>query len=166
MLYPIFTEQCCLSLLLVLPLSHVAVQAPVSLLDVTVDCSVHAVVRQRRHASAPAACMRRGWGMQPCWSMRVLRQGHRCGPGEGWCPYADIMLAINRARASCGDVRRVMVIDTDVHQGNGHERDKLRLSDSDIFIVDLYNAGTPAHALMQGCNACGGFWTAICTAAA
>lgn len=59
------------------------------------------------------------------------------------CPYSDITLAVRRVRtASRGRVQRVMVIDTDAHQGNGYARDKLHFSDSDLFIVDLYNAGT------------------------
>ena len=62
--------------------------------------------------------------------------------GEGWCPYSDITLAIRRVRAASeGAVQRVMILDTDVHQGNGHERDKLHWQDDDTFIVDVYNAG-------------------------
>lgn len=41
-----------------------------------------------------------------------------------------------------------MVVDTDAHQGNGHERDKLQFNDRSLFIVDLYNAGA---RLRQGC---------------
>jgi histone deacetylase 11 len=32
-----------------------------------------------------------------------------------------------------------MVVDLDVHQGNGVGRDKLATSDLDLFIVDVYN---------------------------
>jgi len=35
------------------------------------------------------------------------------------------------------DVQRVLIIDLDAHQGNGHERDFL--NDSDVHIVDAYN---------------------------
>lgn len=41
--------------------------------------------------------------------------------------------------ASGGAVQRVMVIDLDVHQGNGVERDKLHHKDKDMYIVDMYN---------------------------
>lgn len=59
------------------------------------------------------------------------------------------MLAIRRARESTDKaVQRVMIIDTDVHQGNGHERDKLRGAEDDICIVDVYNAGV---TLKQEC---------------
>lgn len=36
-------------------------------------------------------------------------------------------------------VQRVMVIDTDAHQGNGVARDKLHFKDGDLFILDVYN---------------------------
>ena len=39
--------------------------------------------------------------------------------------------------ASGGAVQRVMVIDLDVHQGNGVERDKLHADDRDMCIVDM-----------------------------
>lgn len=39
--------------------------------------------------------------------------------GGGWCPFADINLAVRRLRAaSGGTVRRVMVVDLDVHQAS------------------------------------------------
>jgi acetoin utilization deacetylase AcuC-like enzyme len=34
-------------------------------------------------------------------------------------------------------VQRVMVIDLDVHQGNGVEQDKLHWNDRDLCIVDM-----------------------------
>jgi acetoin utilization deacetylase AcuC-like enzyme len=69
--------------------------------------------------------------------------------GEGWCPYSDITLAIRRVRAaSNGTIQKVMVIDTDVHQGNGHERDKLHFEDKHMFILDVYNAGAQATSAL------------------
>ncbi|KAF6250370.1 hypothetical protein COO60DRAFT_881687 [Scenedesmus sp. NREL 46B-D3] len=75
--------------------------------------------------------------------------------GAGWCPYADITLAVQRIRAaSAGSVSRVMVIDLDVHQGNGVERDKLAAGDADMYILDMYNGhtfplDTPAKAAIN-----------------
>lgn len=44
---------------------------------------------------------------------------HACrGHGEGYCVFNDVATAALVARAN-GDVRRVLVIDLDVHQGNG-----------------------------------------------
>ena len=53
---------------------------------------------------------------------------------------SDLTLALRRVRAASGGVvRKVMIIDLDVHQGNGHERDKLHFEDAETFILDAYN---------------------------
>lgn len=67
--------------------------------------------------------------------------------GGGFCVYADITMAIqyiriglkNESRRKC----RVLIIDLDAHQGNGHERDArdFFISDRDnLKILDGYNA--------------------------
>jgi histone deacetylase 11 len=61
--------------------------------------------------------------------------------GGGWCVFSDIPLSIKKLR-DAKMVKKVMIIDLDVHQGNGHERDKLdgKMGDpDDIYIVDAYN---------------------------
>ncbi len=56
------------------------------------------------------------------------------------CVYDDIYLAIRKLRQAAGGlVRTCMVIDLDVHQGNGYERDKLHFGDQDTYLVDVYN---------------------------
>ena len=35
--------------------------------------------------------------------------------------------------------RRGLIIDLDVHQGNGHERDKLEFHPHDLYIIDVFN---------------------------
>ncbi|CAI0448398.1 unnamed protein product [Linum tenue] len=49
---------------------------------------------------------------------------HHCSSerGGGFCVYADISLCIHYAFARL-NISRVMIIDLDAHQGNGHERD-------------------------------------------
>eukprot|EP00475_Leptophrys_vorax_P010118 TRINITY_DN16798_c0_g2_i1.p1 TRINITY_DN16798_c0_g2~~TRINITY_DN16798_c0_g2_i1.p1 ORF type:complete len:218 (+),score=12.70 TRINITY_DN16798_c0_g2_i1:92-655(+) len=54
----------------------------------------------------------------------------------GFCVLADITLVVKMARARMG-VTRVLIVDLDAHQGNGHGTDFLR--DDDVFIVDVYN---------------------------
>ncbi|MBM4423897.1 MAG: histone deacetylase [Chloroflexi bacterium] len=60
--------------------------------------------------------------------------------GEGFCVYADINIAIETLRRS-GELiagqDKVLIIDLDAHQGNGHER--ISAGDPDIFIFDIYN---------------------------
>lgn len=60
-----------------------------------------------------------------------------CG---GFCIYADITLTIYWLRKWFPEkVKKVMIVDLDAHQGNGHERDFL--SDSNTFIIDFFNDG-------------------------
>lgn len=58
--------------------------------------------------------------------------------GSGFCVYADITLCIQHLRHYHADrVKKVMIIDLDAHQGNGHERDFM--DDPDTYIIDAYN---------------------------
>ena len=67
--------------------------------------------------------------------------------GGGFCVYADITMAIqyirvalrNQSHRNC----RVLIIDLDAHQGNGHERDARDFfeNDSNIRILDGFNGG-------------------------
>ena len=56
-----------------------------------------------------------------------------CNNGQGFCIYPDITIAIKMMRKAYG-ISRVMIIDLDAHQGNGHERDFI--DDKDVFIID------------------------------
>lgn len=63
--------------------------------------------------------------------------GNSCG---GFCIYADITLTAYWVRKWYPHVvRKVMIVDLDAHQGNGHENDFL--DDEDTFIIDFYNPG-------------------------
>lgn len=60
--------------------------------------------------------------------------------GEGFCFYADVNVAIAALRQSGELVAgrdKVLIVDLDVHQGNGHER--ISVGDSDIYIFDMFN---------------------------
>ncbi|KAI7842582.1 hypothetical protein COHA_003686 [Chlorella ohadii] len=103
----------------------------------------------RRKVLQPMATMAGGTmlaaalAMQHGWAINLGGGFHHAAPdnGGGWCPFSDIYLAARRLRAASGGlVRRVMVIDTDVHQGNGVARCKQQYQDEDLFIVDIYNA--------------------------
>lgn len=61
---------------------------------------------------------------------------HACGyKGEGFCIYPDISIAIKMVKKFC-KVTKVMIIDLDAHQGNGHERDFME--DDDVYIIDCF----------------------------
>ena len=47
-----------------------------------------------------------------------------CETGGGICIYPDISLAVHYVQTRL-NLRKVMIIDLDAHQGNGHETDHL-----------------------------------------
>lgn len=72
------------------------------------------------------------------WAINVGGGFHHCSKnkGGGFCVYADISLCIQFAFARSG-ISKVMIIDLDAHQGNGHEMDFAR--DGRVYILDMYN---------------------------
>ncbi|OMO66924.1 Histone deacetylase superfamily [Corchorus capsularis] len=72
------------------------------------------------------------------WAINVGGGFHHCcsGKGGGFCAYADISLCIHFAFVRL-NISRVMIIDLDAHQGNGHERDFA--DDGRVYIMDMYN---------------------------
>ncbi|KAK9829290.1 hypothetical protein WJX72_004978 [[Myrmecia] bisecta] len=76
------------------------------------------------------------------WAINIGGGMHHANfeDGSGWCAYSDLSLAMRKLRkASNGKVQKFMIVDLDVHQGNGHERDKLHFADPDVHILDIYN---------------------------
>ncbi|KAK8545293.1 hypothetical protein V6N13_066580 [Hibiscus sabdariffa] len=74
------------------------------------------------------------------WAINVGGGFHHCsgGRGGGFCAYADISLCIHFAFV-LSNISRVMIIDLDAHQGNGHEMDFG--NDERVYILDMYNPG-------------------------
>ncbi|OAY54095.1 histone deacetylase 2 [Manihot esculenta] len=74
------------------------------------------------------------------WAINVGGGFHHCSSekGGGFCAYADISLCIHFAFVRL-NISRVMIIDLDAHQGNGHEMDFS--NDSRVYILDMYNPG-------------------------
>ncbi|KAJ4954055.1 hypothetical protein NE237_030887 [Protea cynaroides] len=72
------------------------------------------------------------------WAINVGGGFHHCSAekGGGFCAYADISLCIRYAFIRL-NISRVMIIDLDAHQGNGHETDFSH--DSRVYILDMYN---------------------------
>lgn len=74
------------------------------------------------------------------WAINIGGGYHHASSnsGGGFCVYADITLAVRHLRQFHGDrVQKVMIIDLDAHQGNGHENDFV--DDNQTFIIDFYN---------------------------
>ncbi|MGJ7456267.1 class II histone deacetylase [Halomonas sp. RA08-2] len=66
--------------------------------------------------------------------------GHHAeaGRGRGFCLLGNIPVAVLRARA-LGQVRRVAILDWDVHHGNGQQ--SAFYADPEVFTVSLHQAG-------------------------
>ncbi|GLJ05220.1 hypothetical protein SUGI_0014030 [Cryptomeria japonica] len=73
------------------------------------------------------------------WAINIGGGFHHCSGnrGGGFCVYADISLCIQFAFTHM-EISRVMIIDLDAHQGNGHEMDFAR--DERVYILDMYNS--------------------------
>ncbi|KAK3003940.1 hypothetical protein RJ639_019473 [Escallonia herrerae] len=74
------------------------------------------------------------------WAINVGGGFHHCcaQKGGGFCAYADISLCIHYSFTLL-NISRVMIIDLDAHQGNGHEQDFS--NDRRVYILDMYNPG-------------------------
>ncbi|KAF5748313.1 histone deacetylase 2 isoform X1 [Tripterygium wilfordii] len=74
------------------------------------------------------------------WAINVGGGFHHCSAekGGGFCAYADISLCIHYAFVRL-NISRVMIIDLDAHQGNGHEMDFF--DDRRVYTLDMYNPG-------------------------
>jgi histone deacetylase 11 len=59
--------------------------------------------------------------------------------GGGWCLYSDIPLSIKNL-IDQKQIEKALIIDLDVHQGNGLERDTINiLPKNSTYIIDAYN---------------------------
>ncbi|XP_055903981.1 histone deacetylase 11 [Eupeodes corollae] len=74
------------------------------------------------------------------WAINLGGGFHHCCSyrGGGFCAYADITLLVTKILREEKHIARVMIVDLDAHQGNGHERDFC--NNNNVFILDMYNA--------------------------
>src|SRR6202521_2115790 len=84
----------------------------------------------------------------------ALRDGFGCnlgggfhhaypGHGEGFCAIHDVAVAIRRLQAD-GAIRKAMVVDTDVHHGNGTAA--IFRGDASVFTISIHQENNyPAH---------------------
>ena len=84
--------------------------------------------------SLDAACL----ALKHGWAINLAGGYHHahCECGGGFCIYPDITMIVHYARKWHG-IKKVMIVDLDAHQGNGHERDLMK--DDNVHIVDAYN---------------------------
>jgi histone deacetylase 11 len=76
--------------------------------------------------------------MEKGWAINLSGGFHhaRKDGGEGFCVYPDITMITHYLR-KVYNLKKIMIVDLDAHQGNGHERD--HLDDKDTYILDAYN---------------------------
>lgn len=79
------------------------------------------------------------------WAINIGGGFHHCSAdrGGGFCAYADITLSIRFMFDRLQGIAKVLIIDLDAHQGNGHERDFM--DDERVYIMDVYNRGIYPH---------------------
>ncbi|XP_026273516.2 histone deacetylase 11 isoform X2 [Frankliniella occidentalis] len=74
------------------------------------------------------------------WAINLGGGFHHCSKnrGGGFCPFADISLLIHFLfKYERSRVEKVMIVDLDAHQGNGHERDFCH--EQNVYVMDVYN---------------------------
>ena len=88
---------------------------------------------------AAQTAMRDGFGCNLGGGFHHAYPGH----GEGFCAIHDVAVAIRRLQAD-GSVRKAMVVDTDVHHGNGTAA--IFAKDRSVFTLSIHQQNNyPAH---------------------
>jgi len=87
--------------------------------------------------------MKNGWAINLGGGMHHASHDN----GGGWCVYSDIFLSFHNLRDSIkqetGKPAKAMIIDLDVHQGDGLAKDKEKFhtkpEDGEVYILDMHN---------------------------
>lgn len=88
---------------------------------------------------AAQAALSHGFGCNLGGGFHHAHPGH----GEGFCAIHDVAVAIRRLQAD-GSIRKAMVIDTDVHHGNGTAA--IFAKDPSVFTLSIHQQNNyPAH---------------------
>lgn len=81
---------------------------------------------------AGEAALEHGWSVNLGGGYHHASSDH----GHGFCAIADVTLAVQSLRAKHPEIKNVMIIDLDAHQGDGYAHDFR--DDPSVFIVDVY----------------------------
>jgi acetoin utilization deacetylase AcuC-like enzyme len=88
---------------------------------------------------AARSALRDGFGANLSGGFHHAYPGH----GEGFCAIHDVAVAVRRLQAD-GAIQKAMVVDTDVHHGNGTAA--IFGSDSSVFTISIHQENNyPAH---------------------
>ena len=88
------------------------------------SCVLHRRVLRPFRLQSEGTCLASRLACEHGWAINLGGGFHHASgdEGGGFCVYADISIAV-RMLLEEGLAKRVMIVDLDVHQGNGHERD-------------------------------------------
>lgn len=106
-----------------------------------VCASQDAILKPLKH-HACGTVLAAGLALERGWAINLGGGMHHASHDQaaGWCAFSDITLAIKVLRkATRGQIRKVLVIDLDAHQGNGYQRDKMHFKDEDLVVLDIFN---------------------------
>ncbi len=88
---------------------------------------------------AAQSALRDGFGANLSGGFHHAYSGH----GEGFCAIHDVAVAIRKLQAD-GAIKKVIVVDTDVHHGNGTA--SIFRNDSTVFTISIHQENNyPAH---------------------
>ena len=88
---------------------------------------------------AGQAALRDGFGSNLSGGFHHAYPGH----GEGFCAIHDVAVAIRKLQAD-GNIKKAMVVDTDVHHGNGTAA--IFRNDATVFTISIHQENNyPAH---------------------
>jgi len=92
---------------------------------------------ERTLCSAGATCAATAAAVEDGIAVNLAGGTHHAGPGsgQGYCVFNDVAVAARLAQAS-GWARRVAIVDTDVHQGNGTA--EVFASDPTVFTFSIH----------------------------
>lgn len=95
------------------------------------------VERSRRSVGSTIAACRSA--LESGWGINLAGGTHHAGPdyGQGYCVFNDSAVAA-RAMQAEGRVRRVVILDCDVHQGNGTA--EIFAADPSVFTFSIHGA--------------------------
>jgi acetoin utilization deacetylase AcuC-like enzyme len=88
---------------------------------------------------AAQAALRDGFGSNLSGGFHHAYANH----GEGFCAIHDVAVAVRRLQSD-GDIKKAMIVDTDVHHGNGTAA--IFADDSSVFTISIHQVNNyPAH---------------------
>jgi acetoin utilization deacetylase AcuC-like enzyme len=93
------------------PWSHAGVKRALSSTGGTIAAACAVCEAQLQHSNP-----------YPIWAAHLAGGTHHAfyDRGEGFCVFSDIAVAANVVRRKYPDVKRILILDLDVHQGNGN----------------------------------------------